>query len=64
MSTTTEGRAMRSFIAGRSDWPPARSFASGCAERVERLLDRARADVVDARRDHEAAARTESTIES
>jgi hypothetical protein len=29
MSTTTEGRAMRSFITGMSDCPPAIAFASG-----------------------------------
>ena len=31
MSTTSDGRAMRSFITGMSDWPPAIAFASGSA---------------------------------
>ena len=28
MSTSSAGRAKRSFISGRSEWPPASSFAS------------------------------------
>ena len=31
MSTTSDGRAIRSFITGMSDWPPAIAFASGSA---------------------------------
>jgi hypothetical protein len=31
MSTTSDGLAIRNFITGISDWPPAMTFASGSA---------------------------------
>ena len=53
MSTSFDGRAIRSFRAGTSECPPASSFASGSsAEQVERVLDRLGHLVVERCRDH------------
>ncbi len=49
------GRAMRSFIAGMSECPPASSFASSrFAEELDRVIGMLGDDVVERRRDHRA----------
>ena len=64
MSTTSDGRAIRSFITGTSDCPPAIAFASGSAEELERVVEVGRPRVARRGGDHEAAprARIDSTI--
>ena len=64
MSTTSDGRAMRSFITGMSDCPPAIAFASGSASSSKRVVEIGRARVAGRRGNHEAAstARIDSTI--
>ena len=52
MSTSSEGRTTRSFRTGRSDCPPASTFASGSASASNASSNVARADVLDRRRDH------------
>ena len=53
MSTSFDGRAMRSFSAGTSEWPPAISLASSsAAEQLERVVDALGDLVVEPCRDH------------
>ena len=53
MSTSFDGRAIRSFSAGTSECPPASTFASGsAAEQLERVLDRLGHLVVERCGDH------------
>ena len=64
MSTTSDGRAMRSFMTGTSDCPPAMALASGSPRSSQRVGDVSRTRVAGRRGDHEAAsaARIDSTI--
>ena len=55
MSTSRPGRAMRSRIAGISDWPPAISFASSSPpQQLDRVPGGARELVLERRGDHRA----------
>ena len=64
MSTTSAGRASRSFITETSDCPPASAFASGSASAAS-ASSRSPRDVANRGGDHRSAspaARTDSTI--
>ena len=68
MSTTSDGRAIRSFRTGSSDWPPASALRVRLGERVERVVE-PRSRVPDrrpgsrrARRSAAPAARIDSTM--
>ncbi len=64
MSTTSDGRAMRSFMTGNERLPAGDGLGVGLAEQLERVLEVGRTCVAGRRGNHEAAstARIDSTI--